>query len=195
MVFLPFGKPLYAWSHAFSKTSEIVTLIFTPEYGMLFYLYLLYNSTQKKIMRNKSSSNNKKDKEELKKEPKSIYLPDVEDIPGQEYIKPPKFKEFADTTASSADEEGDEIWKDELFDDDDDNVSETERNLLRQAADHGSDEEDDELRNAIPDTTDADGDELNEKFTSLDLSAKDLDIPDDFEDEEDEELGKEAGDY
>ncbi|HLY68162.1 MAG TPA: hypothetical protein VKR53_00455 [Puia sp.] len=145
-------------------------------------------------MRNKSTSNNKKDKEDLKKEPKTIYLPDVKDIPGQENIKPPKFKEFADTTASSADEEGDEIWKDELLDDDD-NVSETERNLLRKAADHGGDEENDELRNAIPDTTDADGDELNEKLTSMDLSAKDLDIPDDFEDEEDEELGKEAGDY
>jgi hypothetical protein len=149
-------------------------------------------------MKNKTISDlqdSKKDKKELQEEPTIIDLPDVEDIPGQQNIRPPKLKEFADTTASSAGEEGDGIWKDDLVDNDEDNVSDTEKELLRKAANYDSEEEDDELKKAIPDTTDEDGDELNEKFTSKDLSAKDLDIPDEFEDDEDEELGKEPGNY
>jgi hypothetical protein len=139
--------------------------------------------------------NSKKDKKEFKEEPTIIDLPDVKDIPGQENVKPPRLKEFEDTTASSAGEEGDEIWKDNLVDDGDDNVSDSEKELLRKAANYDSEEEDNELKKAIPDTTDQDGDELNEKFSSKDLSAKDLDIPDEFEDDEDEELGKEPGNY
>jgi hypothetical protein len=149
-------------------------------------------------MKNKMTSDlqdSKKDKKELKEEPTIIDLPDVEDIPGQENVKPPKLKEFEDTTASSAGEEGDGIWKNDLVNDEDENVSATEKELLRKAANYDSEEEDDELKKAIPDTTDEDGDELNEKFSSKDLSAKDLDIPDEFEDDEDEELGKVAGDY
>ena len=49
----------------------------------------------------------------MKKNNKEIIidLPDVEDIPGQENIKPPKIREMIDTTISSADEEGDNIFK------------------------------------------------------------------------------------
>src|ERR1700684_684309 len=126
---------------------------------------------------------NKKDTQE---ESATIDLPDVEDIPGQENIRPPQLKEFEDTTASSSGEEGDEIWKqkDELLTDATTEVSETEKELLRKAASYESDEDEEDLKNAIPDTTDEDGEELNEQFSYRDLSAKDLDIPDEFEDDE-----------
>ena len=140
-------------------------------------------------MKNKSTDKNK-DLRNSKKD-QTIILPDVEDIPGQENIKPPHLKQFEDTTISSADEEGDEIWDNaELVDKENDNVTDSEKELLRQAANYDSEEEDEELKKAIPDTTDNDGEELNEQFSSKDLSAKDLDIPDEFEDDEDEELGK-----
>jgi hypothetical protein len=123
-----------------------------------------------------------------------INLPDVEDIPGQENIIPPRLKEFEDTTISSADEEGDELWDEsKIITGDEDNVSDVERELLRKAANNNIGSEDEDLKNAIPDTTDADGDQLNENFSYKDLSAKDLDIPDQYEDDEDEELGKEPG--
>lgn len=121
-----------------------------------------------------------------------INLPDVVDIPGQENIKPPRLKEFEDTTISSSGEEGDELWDDsKIVTGDDLNVSPVEKELLRNAAAYSSGSEEEELKKAIPDTTDVDGDQLNETFSYKDLSAKDLDIPDEYEDDEDEELGKE----
>ena len=44
-----------------------------------------------------------------KKDKNTIDLPEVTDIPGQEHIRPPRLGELADTTASSADEEGDDV--------------------------------------------------------------------------------------
>jgi hypothetical protein len=121
-----------------------------------------------------------------------INLPDVNDIPGQENIKPPRLKEFEDTTISSSGEEGDALWNEtKIVTEDDWNVSDVERDLLRKAAAYTGGSEEEELKKAIPDTTDADGDQLNETFSYKDLSAKDLDIPDEYEDDEDEELGKE----
>ena len=44
-----------------------------------------------------------------KKDKNTIDLPEVSDIPGQEHVRPPKLGELADTTASSDDEEGDDV--------------------------------------------------------------------------------------
>lgn len=54
-----------------------------------------------------------KDKEHLKRDEATINLPDVKDIPGQENIRVPKLREMKDTTASSADEEGEGLWNEE----------------------------------------------------------------------------------
>jgi hypothetical protein len=59
-----------------------------------------------------------RDQERLKPDEAIIDLPDVKDIPGQEYIHPPSLGELADTTISSDDEEGTG-----LFDDDSDAYS------------------------------------------------------------------------
>jgi len=51
-----------------------------------------------------------RDQERLKPDETMIDLPDVEDIPGQEHIHPPTLGELADTTISSADEEGEGLF-------------------------------------------------------------------------------------
>ncbi|MBD0333434.1 MAG: hypothetical protein ICV66_12345 [Chitinophagaceae bacterium] len=47
-----------------------------------------------------------KDEKRLKPEEAIIDLPDVKDIPGQEFVHVPPLGELADTTISSDDEEG-----------------------------------------------------------------------------------------
>ena len=58
------------------------------------------------------------DREKLKPEETVINLPDVSDIPGQENVTVPNMGYFADTTASSDDEEGISVFGDDRdFDD------------------------------------------------------------------------------
>ena len=64
---------------------------------------------QGKANRNSDLPDSPRDKEELKKEETTINLPDVKDIPGQEFIHPPNLSEYTDTTISSADEEGNDL--------------------------------------------------------------------------------------
>ena len=121
------------------------------------------------------------DREKLQPEETTIDLPDVSDIPGQENVTVPPLGELADTTISSADEEGEGIFEEEDADVD-----------LRMGtrADVGSDErrglEDDEymptrdednLRNARMDNVDFQGEPLNERSFGEERSGKDLDIP------------------
>ena len=132
-----------------------------------------------------------------KKDKNTIDLPEVSDIPGQEHIRAPRLGELADSTASSADEEGDDI----LGDEDDDlsldgrsNVSKEERTMLGSIDRRRDDSEDESLRTGLLDSTDEDGAPLNEKSfgneRNDDLSADDLDVPeenDEMTGEEDEE--------
>lgn len=59
-----------------------------------------------------------RDEERLQPDKATIDLPDVSDIPGQEHVHPPALGELADTTTSSADEEGEG-----LFDNDEESSS------------------------------------------------------------------------
>jgi hypothetical protein len=116
-----------------------------------------------KTMEKKSASNmdlhdSEDDKRHLQPEEMILDLPDVKDIPGQENIKPPKFREMADTTASSSDEEGDEIFDDEF-------------------SDETADESEADVRGATLDSTDGDGDPINEGGLATDRFGEDLDLP------------------
>ncbi|MGN6616667.1 MAG: hypothetical protein ACTHJ5_05780 [Ilyomonas sp.] len=51
-----------------------------------------------------------RDMERLQPETTIINLPDVDDIPGQEHIHVPSLGEISDTTISSDDEEGEDIF-------------------------------------------------------------------------------------
>jgi hypothetical protein len=122
-----------------------------------------------------------------KKDKKTIDLPEVKDIPGQENIKPPRLGELADTTASSADEEGDDILEQDDLLDANTNVSREERIALARVGGRETGTEDDVLDEAALDSTDDDGDPLNEGSFGRDVSGDDLDIPEADDGEEDEE--------
>ncbi|HXB94117.1 MAG TPA: hypothetical protein VNU70_03125 [Puia sp.] len=111
-----------------------------------------------------------------KNDKKTIDMPDVSDIPGQEHVRPPRLGELADTTASSADEE-DELEDDEYGDEG-----------LEDSGEREDGTEDDVLSEAALDDVDDDGDPLNE---GEDVSGDDLDIPGADEDDSDEAIGEE----
>ena len=131
-----------------------------------------------------------------KKDKNTIDLPEVSDIPGQEHIRAPRLGEMADSTASSADEEGDDVL--EPGDGDDDlrlggrsNVSREEKAMLGSLDRRRADSEDESLRTGLLDSTDEDGTPLNEKSfgneRNDDLSADDLDVPRESDDDIDED--------
>ena len=125
----------------------------------------------------------------------TIDLPEVTDIPGQEHVRPPRLGELADTTASSADEEGDDVLN--PVDEDDDlagnegDITADERSTLANIDRRRADSEDEVLRESALDTVDDDGDPLNEKGLNSDEAGDDLDVPGSEDDDADEELGEE----
>lgn len=140
----------------------------------------------------KTKKHNPANKEE------NILMPEVKDIPGQENIRPPRFNEMADTTISSADEEGEGILDDLNKEQDQEdafenlsestNVTEIEKQLLDQS-DRPVTEETEDIKKMALDETD-DEDELNEKSNPLDMG-EDLDVPGADLDDDDEDIGEE----
>lgn len=121
-------------------------------------------------------------------------MPEVKDIPGQEHIIPPVIGEMADSTISSADEEGEGILDDlnkeqgEENMDNASNVSEGEKELLRQT-DRPQTEETTDRKKLQLDQTDGQ-DPLNEKADLRDMG-EDLDIPGSEMDDDNETIGEE----
>ena len=128
-----------------------------------------------------------------KKDKNSMELPEVKDIPGQEHVRPPRLGEMGDATASSADEEGDDILGDEndQLTGPGSNVTPGERRALADTDELEPGTEDDALYDASMDDTDADGDPLNEEGFGDDFSGEDLDVPGAAQDDDEEEIGEE----
>jgi hypothetical protein len=126
----------------------------------------------------------------------TIDLPELKDIPGQEHIRPLRLGELADDTASSADEEGDDVL-DPKNDDlgivmgNDGDVSAEERSTLANIDNTRADSEDEVLSEVELDNVDDDGTPLNEKSSRRDLAGDDLDVPGSEDDDADEALGEE----
>lgn len=150
---------------------------------------------------NKATSNklsdeidSKEDREKMEPETVEINIPDAKEIPGQENITPMPAGEMGDITASSADEEGDNLFNNELDkairDDPESNVTRQEREDLRIAA-NDMPGDDEELRDAALDSTDEDGTPLNEGSFDKNISASDLDVPGADLDDDDENIGEE----
>ena len=146
---------------------------------------------QGKANRSSDLPDSPRDKEKLKNEETTIDLPDVKDIPGQEHIHPPNLREFADTTISSADEEGDDIWSDEGTTDNNSIVTDIERKLLDDSANDVATKDERQLRRAELDDADDEGEALNEKTSANAISGSDLDTSGVDEDNMDEEIGEE----
>ncbi|HEV8504989.1 MAG TPA: hypothetical protein VGQ53_06305 [Chitinophagaceae bacterium] len=146
---------------------------------------------QGKTNRNSDLTDSPRDNEKLKAEETTIDLPDVKDIPGQEFVHPPNPGEYADTTISSSDEEGDNIWGDEETTEDNSIVTNIERKMLRDSANEMDSKDEQQLRRAELDNTDEDGDPLNERSSVNAISGSDLDTSGVDEDDSNEEIGEE----
>jgi hypothetical protein len=124
------------------------------------------------------------DKRRMAPEKTVIDLPDVEDIPGQEHVTVPKFGEFADSTIASDGEEGTAVFDQQ---DDEGDVTDVEKSLLRQSASQSpGDEEAASLKAMALDETDEEGAPLNEGNLKTDLFGEDLDLPEGEETDEEE---------
>jgi hypothetical protein len=131
----------------------------------------------------------KEDERKMQPEETTLDLPDVREIPGQEHVRPPEMKEFADVTISSDDEEGKGIFEDDEIEmDSDTNVGAVEKDLLQKSSVGRDTNDEKQLRDAKLDTVDNEGDPLNERN---DLAANDLDVPGSEEDDANEEIGEE----
>ena len=121
-----------------------------------------------------------------------IDLPEVKDIPGQEHVRAPRLGELADNTASSADEEGDDVLEpgdDDFSAETDADVTPDERRTLANVDYRKAESEDQPLIEGRLDDMDDDGDPLNEDDD--DLTGEDLDVPGSEDDDLDEEVGNE----
>lgn len=129
------------------------------------------------------------DKKHLQPDEGILDLPDVKDIPGQEHVRPLPPGEMADTTISSADEEGDNLFEEEeLAQQYDTNVTTEEKELLKRSSESMATRDDVQLQQAKLDQTDDEGEALNE---NTDQSGKQLDVPGSEEDDANEEIGEE----
>lgn len=148
------------------------------------------SSKNKKIRTKNDLPESADDKKHLQPDKAIIDLPDVKDIPGQEHVRPLPAGEMADTTISSADEEGAGIFdtSEEVLQKDSTNVTEEERELLEDTESSMGTEDDLSLKKAKVDAVDEDGTPLNE---AVDQDGNDLDVPGAEDDDENEEIGEE----
>lgn len=119
------------------------------------------------------------DQERLQGEETVINLPDVKDIPGQEFVNAPPLGAMADTTISSDDEEGASVFDEDDSDDLTEGTSFDVRNDERQAladTEYLPTTDEDNLRTARLDNADFDNEALNEKGFGEELSGSDLDM-------------------
>ncbi|MBA2746898.1 MAG: hypothetical protein H0U44_11795 [Flavisolibacter sp.] len=119
------------------------------------------------------------DLEKLQNEETYIDLPDVKDIPGQEFVTAPPLGELADTTIASDDEEGVGVFdlddSEDLTPGNDGNVRRDERIALADT-EHLPTRDENNLKRARHDNTDFQGSPLNEKSFGEVTSGVDLDI-------------------
>ena len=151
-----------------------------------------------RLEKNSSTPNDlpdsKDDQDKLQAEETFIDLPDVKDIPGQEFVNVPPLGALGDTTISSADEEGANV-----FDKDDDedlrrtgtdsDVSRNERKALEQV-DYMPTKDEDNLQNARMDNVDFQNESLNERSFGEERSGRDLDVPGSTDDTSTDALGQ-----
>lgn len=159
------------------------------------FVWHCFGLTKNKIMAknlNTDLTDSERDKERLKPEETIIDLPDVADIPGQENVHVPDMHEMADTTISSDDEEGTNIFNEpnskDLTNDrfgaaqqlnEDDLIIGDDEEL---EADIEEDEDDEELTDddisVTDDSVDEDSDVSDDEKIALERTADNMDTRD-----------------
>jgi hypothetical protein len=134
------------------------------------------------------------DRKKLQPEETTIELPDVKDIPGQEFVHVPPAGMMADTTIASAGEEGSRVFDREDADSrtrtgSDFDVSPEERSALEKT-EYMPTTDEDNLQRAALDNTDFQGEALNEKSFGEETSGDDLDIPDETDETRTDAMGQ-----
>jgi hypothetical protein len=132
-------------------------------------------------------TDNRHDQQRLQGDQAELELPDLQDIPGQEYQPDSKLAIIPDSTASSDDEEGTTLWgtrgNHATKEDINSSVSREERTLLNRA--YHDQEEDSLYEDLSLESQDDDGESVNEKSLNQDHFGEDLDS--ELTEEEDEE--------
>jgi hypothetical protein len=136
----------------------------------------------------------RKDREKLQPEETFIDLPDVKDIPGQEFVNAPPAGTLGDTTIASADEEGVNVFDRDDDEDlrrtgDDADVSRNERTALEQV-DYMPTTDENNLQNARMDNVDFQNEPLNEGSFGEERSGRDLDVPGSTDETKTDALGQ-----
>lgn len=146
-------------------------------------------------MRNQDIEDSNRDKERLASDEATLDLPDVKDIPGQEHVHVPRMEQMADTTISSDDEEGVGLFGDDVEDEiviamgSENDITREDKAALETMDNLDVSQEDDAiLVSGLPDNTDDEGDELNER---INVSGSDLDTAIVDEDDANEKIGEE----
>jgi hypothetical protein len=149
--------------------------------------------------RNTDLTDPQRDQERLRPDEATIDMPEVKDIPGQEHIHVPPMGELADTTISSADEEGAGIL-DELNEEESDeeivmgteaDIPSADREMLERGDDYMPTRDEDRLNQASMDSTDFEGEPLNEASFGPERTGRDLDTGDIGDDDKMENIGEE----
>ncbi len=155
------------------------------------------SSIDQQARRNMDIKDSPEDEEKLKNEEVIIELPDVKDIPGQEFFHPAPLGMLADTTISSADEEGEGLFPEDDEDEDEiimgteADVSTEEKETLKRGEDYMPTRDENNLVGANLDDSDFEGEKLNEGSFGTRRSGKDLDIPGEEIDDPNEAIGEE----
>jgi hypothetical protein len=137
------------------------------------------NAAEKKPSMSEDIHDSPEDRVKLKPDEATIDLPDVKDIPGQEFIHVPRLGELADTTISSDDEEGVGIFDDDEEDElimqtgTEADVTSTDRAMFENMDNLQGAEDDAGVQRAALDNVDMEGEPLNE---TADNAGTDLDI-------------------
>lgn len=125
----------------------------------------------------------KDDQEKLEPDEATIELPDVKDIPGQEFVNAPPLGMMADTTISSADEEGEGLFEDDEEDETDivmgteADIPESDKIALERGDNYIPTHDEGQLQRASMDSRDFEGEPLNERSFGEERSGSDLDVP------------------
>jgi len=137
-----------------------------------------------------------RDRERLKPDEATIELPDVKDIPGQEFVQVPPLGMLADTTISSADEEGEGLFEDDEEDETDivmgteADITREEKATLERGEDYMPTRDEAYLQQATMDNVDFEGEPLNEQSFGHETSGADLDTATTEEETTREALGQ-----
>ena len=153
------------------------------------------NRNEERSSRKNDLPDTPRDREKLEGEETYIDLPDVKDIPGQEFVNAPPAGMLADTTISSDDEEGRSVFEQDDDEDlrltgDNSDVTRDEKLALGNT-DYLPTRDEDNLARAGMDNTDFEGASLNEKGFGEDRAGGDLDVPGSELDDRDESSGEE----